>query len=66
MNVWKVSWLGLCDQQAVEATLSELGGWFENGNWYFPQKFKYPTYLCWRLSSCFKGVGEYRITLTAA
>src|SRR5262249_53057874 len=62
---WKVSWSGLCDRRAVEATLVDLGGWHEHGSWYVPAKFKYPSYICQRLAAHFYGGGEYNISLTA-
>ena len=66
MNVWKVTWSGLCDRHAVTATIEEMGGWFAGGSWYVPRKFKYPAYVCQRLAAHFYRGDEYRITLTAA
>jgi len=66
MNVWKVSWSGRCEPDAVAATIDELGGYFEDGGWYVPANFKYPSYICQRLAARFYGGGEYRITLTAS
>lgn len=66
MKRWKVSWSGLCDRRAAEATVVELGGWFERGEWYVPAKFKYPSYICQRLAEHFYGGGPYLIRLAAA
>ena len=64
VNSWKVSWSGLCDRRAVEATLLEAGGWFEQGDWYVPAKYRYPVYICRRLAEHFY-CGVYLITLNA-